>query len=119
MNLLAAIGDGVIPSDFLGPTAALAVALVAVGVLWREDRKNSAARISDLITQYEARLVDAAEYAKREIASRDVTITRLVGERDLNRDGWRVQTDANAKLAEAWEARNRAEDGRRRRSDGS
>jgi hypothetical protein len=85
----------VVPSEFLGPTAALAVALVAVGVLWREDRKSGAARIAD----------------------KDLQIADLKADRDLNRDGWKAQTDANAKLAEAWEARNRAEDGRRRGTD--
>lgn len=79
----------------LGPVGALAIALIAVSVLWRSDRANGAARIAD----------------------KDAQIADLKGERDLARDGWKAQTDANAKLAEAWEARNRAEDERRRRSD--
>lgn len=90
-----ALPPTVIPPDLLGPSALLVASLLVVGVLWREDRRNRQERIDDL----KALIVD------------------LRAERDLNSGGWKAQTDANAKLAAAWEARNLAEDGRRRRSD--
>lgn len=96
----------IIPAELLGPSAALVGALIIVGVLWREDRHNKQARIDDL----KAATIEA-------LAARDVVIVDLKASRDLNAAGWREQTSANVKLAEAWEARNRAEDGRRRRSD--
>ena len=58
------------PSTFLGPAGALAIALVAVAALWREDRRVYKERILDLRTQ-----------------------------RDANAAGWKEQTDANADLA--------------------
>ena len=38
-------------------------------------------------------------------------------QRDQNYAGWRDQTDANARLAAAWEQRNRDEAARHRRTD--
>lgn len=52
-----------------GPLAALVGALVAVGVLWREDRRVYKERIGE-----------------------------LRGDRDLATEGWKAQTDANAVL---------------------
>lgn len=73
--LIVAAADGLPPIVFdpgvyLGPVGALAIALVAVGALWREDRRVYKERIADLTAQ-----------------------------RDLNAAGWKEQTEANAKLA--------------------
>ena len=38
-------------------------------------------------------------------------------DRDLARTGWKEQTDANARLANAWEARNRRDAAAKRRTD--
>ena len=75
-------------STILGPTGALVIALIAVGALWREDRRVYKERIDD-----------------------------LKASRDFNRDGWREATDANKVLAEAIAERDRADAERKRRGD--
>lgn len=65
--------DGTIgPESLVGPSAALVGALIAVGVLWREDRRVYKERISDL---------------KEQLA--------------VAHEGWTAQTAANAVLAPA------------------
>ncbi len=41
----------------------------------------------------------------------------LIRQRDLALSGWRVQTEANLKLAAAWEARNRRDERSSRQDD--
>lgn len=87
------MGSGpVIDGALLGPVAALACALVAVGALWREDRRVYRERIDDLKAQR-----DGAN-AREAVALA----------------GWREQTDANVDLAKAWNDRNASEASRRR-----
>lgn len=85
------------PEALLGPFALLVGALIAVGVLWREDRRVYKERVADLMAQR-----DSAN-AREAVALA----------------GWQEQTSANTKLAAAWTERNRIEAGRRRRSDGA
>ena len=61
--------DGISTDALLGPFALLVGCLIAVAVLWREDRRVYRERIDDLRTQ-----------------------------RDFNAAGWKTQTDANAAL---------------------
>jgi hypothetical protein len=74
----------------LGPFALLVAALIAVGVLWREDRRVYRERIADLTGQR-----DRAE-AREEVAT----------------TGWKTQTDANALLAADVAGRRRSSDGK-------
>lgn len=97
------------PQDMLGPTAALVVALIAVGVLWREDRRVYKERMADFRSQ-----------------------------RDIAAAGWQAQTEANVRLvaenaelaktnaanaaalqdlARAWAAKTRSDSARRRMGD--
>lgn len=84
------------PETLIGPSAALAGALVAVGVLWRVLQQVYRERIDDLKAQ------------------RDGAITR----EETAVAGWREQTAANAALAHTWAERNRLDGERRRRTDG-
>lgn len=90
------------PEALLGPFALLVAALIAVGVLWREDRRVYRERVADL----------------REA-------------RDKALAGWQAQTDANEtlvevnkkgadaieSLAKAWREKNRVDGARRRIGD--
>lgn len=77
-------------SALLGPFALLVAALIAVGVLWREDRRVYRERIEDLKGQR-----DRAE-------AREALATA----------GWKTQTDANAILVGDLDGRRRKTDGR-------
>lgn len=65
-----AVGE-LIPPDLIGPSALAVGALIAVGALWREDRRIYRERIAD-----------------------------LSGRLDVATAGWSAQTAANAKLVE-------------------